>query len=71
MGSIEKFEITYLSIFSIIDKIDIGEIALPDIQRPFIWDTTKVRDLVDSLYNDYLLVLLFYGNCINHNPLNK
>lgn len=51
MGSIEKFEITYLSIFSIIDKIDIGEIALPDIQRPFIWDTTKVRDLVDSLYN--------------------
>lgn len=50
MSSIEKFKITHLSIGNLVDKIDLGEIALPDIQRPFVWDTTKVRDLIDSLY---------------------
>lgn len=27
----------------------IGEIAIPEIQRPFVWDSSKVRDLLDSL----------------------
>jgi hypothetical protein len=26
------------------------EIAIPEIQRPFVWDATKVRYLLDSLY---------------------
>ncbi|MFH1769914.1 MAG: DUF262 domain-containing protein [Parcubacteria group bacterium] len=30
-----------------------GEIAIPEIQRPFVWETTKIRDLVDSLYQGY------------------
>jgi hypothetical protein len=30
-----------------------GEIAIPEIQRPFVWDSSKVRDLMDSLYQDY------------------
>ena len=30
-----------------------GEIAIPEIQRPFVWDSTKVRDLMDSLYQGY------------------
>ncbi len=30
-----------------------GEIAIPEIQRPFVWDTTKVRDLLDSLYKGF------------------
>lgn len=50
MNSIEKFEITNLKIGYIVDKIDNNEIALPDLQRPFVWNTTKVRDLFDSLY---------------------
>lgn len=29
------------------------EIAIPEIQRPFVWDSTKVRDLIDSLYQGY------------------
>jgi len=24
-----------------------GEIAIPEIQRPFVWDRSKVRDLKD------------------------
>lgn len=50
MGYIEKFKLTNLSIGNIVDKIELGEIALPDLQRPFVWNTTKVRDLIDSLY---------------------
>ncbi len=34
-------------------SIKSGEIAIPEIQRPFVWDSSKVRDLMDSLYQDY------------------
>lgn len=30
-----------------------GEIAIPEIQRPFGWEPTKVRNLLDSLYQGY------------------
>lgn len=30
-----------------------GEIAIPDIQRPFVWEAAKVRNLLDSMYKDY------------------
>jgi uncharacterized protein with ParB-like and HNH nuclease domain len=30
-----------------------GKIAIPEIQRPFVWDSSKVRDLLDSLYQGY------------------
>jgi len=30
-----------------------GEIAIPEIQRPFVWEATKVRNLLDSLYQGY------------------
>ncbi|MBQ5545211.1 MAG: DUF262 domain-containing protein, partial [Clostridia bacterium] len=26
---------------------------LPEIQRPFVWKKTQVRDLIDSLYKGY------------------
>ena len=29
--------------------IEIGDIGLPDIQRPFVWSNAKVRDLFDSI----------------------
>ena len=35
------------------DAIDQGALALPDIQRPFVWPTTKVRDLLDSMYRGF------------------
>ena len=28
-------------------------IAIPEMQRPFVWDGTKVRDLIDSLYKGF------------------
>ncbi len=43
--------------------IDIGDIGLPDIQRPFVWPNTKVRDLFDSMYKGFPVgYLLFWSN---------
>lgn len=48
---------------SLIQNIDLGTIGLPDIQRPFVWKDTKVRDLFDSLYKGYPIgYFLFWEN---------
>lgn len=50
---------------SLIQNIDLGTIGLPDIQRPFVWKDTKVRDLFDSLYKGYPVgYFLFWENAI-------
>src|SRR3954469_9659403 len=41
------------SLSKLIDDIQMGEIGLADIQRPFVWKNAKVRDLFDSLYRGY------------------
>ncbi len=47
----------------LLEDIDMGEIGLPDIQRPFVWGTSKVRDLFDSMYRGYPIgYLLFWEN---------
>lgn len=38
---------------NLVDYIELGEIGLPDIQRPFVWEAAKVRDLFDSMYRGY------------------
>ena len=48
---------------SLIQYIGIGDIGLPDIQRPFIWSNAKVRDLFDSMYKGFPVgYLLFWQN---------
>lgn len=43
--------------------VEIGDIGLPDIQRPFVWTSTKVRDLFDSMYRGFPVgYLLFWSN---------
>lgn len=49
----DRFSITTYSVQSILGLIESGDIAIPEIQRPFVWDSTQVRDLVDSLYHGY------------------
>jgi len=47
----------------VLDRIEMGEIGLPDIQRPFVWKNTKVRDLFDSMYRGFPVgYLLFWAN---------
>jgi hypothetical protein len=38
---------------SLLSQIELGQLGLPDIQRPFVWKNAKVRDLFDSLYRGY------------------
>ena len=38
---------------TLVKYIGLGEIGLPDIQRPFVWKNAKVRDLFDSMYRGY------------------
>lgn len=55
-------EVNY-SLSSLIDHIDLGILGLPDIQRPFVWKDTKVRDLFDSMYKGYPVgYFLFWAN---------
>lgn len=46
--------------------IELGQIGLPDIQRPFVWPNPKVRDLLDSMYRGYPVgYLLFWQNAFS------
>ena len=48
-----QFVVNSTSVENIISSIKEGEIAIPEIQRPFVWDASKVRDLMDSLYKGF------------------
>src|SRR5690606_15704131 len=49
----QRYTVTPHPIDTILTWIKSGEIAIPEIQRPFVWDATKVRNLLDSLYRGY------------------
>ena len=49
----EKYIPNSLSVSAILGLISSGDIAIPEIQRPFVWKKTQVRDLLDSLYKGY------------------
>ena len=43
--------------------VEQGDIGLPDIQRPFVWSPTRVRDLFDSMFKGFPVgYLLFWAN---------
>lgn len=49
----QKYSVNQHLIETLLTWVKSGEIAIPEIQRPFVWDSTKVRDLMDSLYKGY------------------
>lgn len=59
-------EVNY-SLSKLIHDIDMGEIGLPEIQRPFVWGNAKVRDLFDSMYKGFPVgYFLFWANGISN-----
>ena len=42
-----------ISVGSLVDMFRRGELQLPEIQRHFVWQAPRVRDLFDSLYRGY------------------
>src|SRR3989344_142146 len=49
----QKYSVNQHQISNILSWVQTGAIAVPEIQRPFVWEKTKIRDLIDSLYNGY------------------
>lgn len=49
----EKFTLMQYSISAILGLIEAEDFVIPEIQRPFVWKKSQVRDLIDSLYNGY------------------
>jgi uncharacterized protein with ParB-like and HNH nuclease domain len=50
---------------SLVKFVELGQIGLPDIQRPFVWKNAKVRNLFDSMYRGYPVgYLLFWENAL-------
>src|SRR5690554_6388490 len=49
----QKYSVNQHLIETILAWVKSSEIAIPEIQRPFVWDSSKVRDLMGSLYQGY------------------
>ena len=57
--STQRYSVTPHPIETLLTWVKSREIAIPEIQRPFVWEATKVRNLLDSLY---LSNALYTGN---------
>ena len=57
------FSNTTLTVNQLVEKIDSGELGLPELQRPFVWKDTKVRDLFDSMMHGYPIGYLMLWEC--------
>jgi hypothetical protein len=58
--AITLFKDTTYSVSLLMESIGRGEVALPDIQRPFVWQAAKVRDLLDSMYKGFPVGYLLF-----------
>lgn len=48
-----KYRVTQSAVTQLLEDVRRENIAIPELQRPFVWDSIKVRDLMDSLYKGY------------------
>ncbi|MDX2032045.1 MAG: DUF262 domain-containing protein [Blastocatellia bacterium] len=51
--STQRYSVTPHPIETLLIWVKSKEIAIPEIQRPFVWEASKVRNLLDSLYQGY------------------
>jgi hypothetical protein len=48
-----KYTVQQSAVTQLLADVKSDKIAIPELQRPFVWDSIKVRDLLDSLYKGY------------------
>lgn len=48
-----KYSVHQKPVDTLLAEVKSGQVAIPELQRPFVWTSTKVRDLMDSLYKGY------------------
>ena len=64
-GRAPIFELGQRSINSLLDDIEREAIALPDLQRPFVWEDTRARELLDSLFVGFPVGTLVFWQTSN------
>ncbi|MEM1971312.1 MAG: DUF262 domain-containing protein [Candidatus Anstonellales archaeon] len=52
-------QISQRDIHSLLEDIERGDIALPEVQREFVWSDNDAKDLLDSLYKKYPVGYIF------------
>lgn len=63
----QNYDINKYTVGTILNYVKSGDIAIPEIQRPFVWENRQVRDLIDSLYKGFPVGYLI----ISQNPTVK
>jgi hypothetical protein len=49
----QRYSVTPHPIDTLLTWVKSREVAIPEIQRPFVWNATQVRNLLDSLYQGF------------------
>lgn len=49
----KSYSVDHTNVGTLLHWIEEDKIGLPEMQRPFVWKTVQVRDLIDSLYRGY------------------
>lgn len=62
----------HIALFELVDRIRDGRYVIPDFQRKFVWDPSKIRDLMRSIFLDYYIgtLLLWKGKPDNVKALS-
>ncbi len=51
--TVQRYSVNQHPVQTFLSWVEADQIAIPEIQRPFVWSATKVRDFIDSLYKGY------------------
>lgn len=63
----ELFERIDRKVSSLLDEVLNGSIGLPDLQRPFVWADTKVKDLFDSMMKGFPIgYVMLWASPVNY-----
>lgn len=49
----KSYSVDHTNVGTLLHWIEEDKIGLPEMQRPFVWKSVQVRDLIDSLYRGY------------------
>ena len=49
----KSYSVDHTNVGTLLHWIEEDKIGLPEMQRPFVWKSIQVRDLIDSLYRGY------------------
>lgn len=54
------FRSTSFTLRHLVENVDRGDVALPELQRPFVWSNSKARELFDSMFKGFPVGFLLF-----------